>query len=51
MTQFFRSRATLNSGHGVAKCNSPESKHPDEIVFSEHVVREFAALYFMTETP
>lgn len=39
------SRATLNPGHGAAKCNSPESKHPDEIVFSEHVV----ALHFMTD--
>lgn len=39
----------LNPGHGAAKCNSPESKHPDEIVFSEHVVREFDAPRFMTD--
>lgn len=38
----------LNPRHGAAKCNSPESKHPDEIVFSEHV-REFDAPRFMTD--
>lgn len=32
-------RMTFNPGHGAAKCNSAESKHPDEIVFSGHVAR------------